>query len=303
MRSVITNEYIEKMTDILRNSFNRRVTMNRFMDKCRIPDGLEAKWRVSESKEQFLVRLFPILRKNREGQSAIIRMAYYLINLNTFPDLQGWDNSAKMIKIARDSVLKLKEYHKQQLEFLDRMEQIHKRQKEYEEKLKQLEENRQSLESFKDRLHDLSGRLGEDNAHYQFQKWFFDLMDFFNIANHRAYLYSSENDGWIKVDEIQYLISLKFSPGQASVLDIDHFYKNVTSQGINWMGLMISPAGYSRLAIEEASGVRTPLLLLDHNHIYLILNYLISPDNLVQKLRYLTKKSGDSYINPEKIIS
>ena len=54
MRSVITNEYIENMAKILSNSFNRRVTLNRFMDKCNIPNNLEARWKVTESKEQFL---------------------------------------------------------------------------------------------------------------------------------------------------------------------------------------------------------------------------------------------------------
>ncbi len=53
------------------------------------------------------------------------------------------------------------------------------------------------------------------------------------------------------------------------------------------MGLMVSISGYSSVAIKEASCDRTPLLLLDHNHIYAM---LIGTYSFADILRRVKKK-------------
>jgi hypothetical protein len=49
------------------------------------------------------------------------------------------------------------------------------------------------------------------------------------------------------------------------------FYHKVQEKADNTMGIMVSISGYSSTAIDAASGPRTPLLLLDHSHLYLLL--------------------------------
>jgi hypothetical protein len=37
------------------------------------------------------------------------------------------------------------------------------------------------------------------------------------------------------------------------------------------MGIMLSMSGYSDVAVSEASGRRTPLMLMDHRYVYFVL--------------------------------
>jgi 2,4-dienoyl-CoA reductase-like NADH-dependent reductase (Old Yellow Enzyme family) len=67
------------------------------------------------------------------------------------------------------------------------------------------------------------------------------------------------------------LVELKFTGTQADATDIDSFRAKIESKADNTMGVMVSISSYSSEAINEASGKKTPLLLLNASHIYLFL--------------------------------
>jgi hypothetical protein len=75
----------------------------------------------------------------------------------------------------------------------------------------------------------------------------------------------------VTVQGTTYLNELKFTTDQARAPDVDVFYHKVQEKADNTMGIMVSISGYSSTAIDAASGPRTPLLLLDHSHLYLLL--------------------------------
>jgi hypothetical protein len=53
--------------------------------------------------------------------------------------------------------------------------------------------------------------------------------------------------------------------------DIDIVRSKVLSKADNTMGIMVSMSGYSSVAVNEASRDKTPLLLFDYKHLYLLL--------------------------------
>ena len=88
----------------------------------------------------------------------------------------------------------------------------------------------------------------------------------------------------------------KFTTEQASATDIDTFYKKVTTKADNTMGIMVSISGYSSIALQEASGERTPLLLLDHAHIYMVLGGIMSLADVIERVRRHASQTGEAYL-------
>ena len=103
-------------------------------------------------------------------------------------------------------------------------------------------------------------------------------------------------DGTVTIDGTTYIVELKFTREQSDAPDIDSLNKKVTSKADNTMGIMISISGYSSVAIKEASGPKTPLLLLDHNHIYFLLNGSITLKELISRLRRHSSQTGEAYL-------
>lgn len=62
------------------------------------------------------------------------------------------------------------------------------------------------------------------------------------------------------------------------------------------MGIMISISGYSSVAIKEACGEKTPMLLLDHGHLYLVLSGIMSFAKVVERLRRHASQTGEAYL-------
>jgi|SRR5262245_16232984 len=149
MKTRLTPYYVNLVYDACLKSFWRKRALSKFLRQCGVADTFINGWDPQESKREFLDRLFAELPKSDRGRSALLRMATFLMDQDSFPDLQGWEDS-----------------------------------------------------------------------------------------------------------------ELKFTAEQASAPDIDSFYKKITSKADNTMGIMVSISVYSSVALEEASGNKTPLLFL-----------------------------------------
>ena len=62
------------------------------------------------------------------------------------------------------------------------------------------------------------------------------------------------------------------------------------------MGVMVSISGYSSVARQEASGERTPLLLLDHGHLYLVLGGIMGMADVIDRVRRHASQTGEAYL-------
>ncbi|HEY2930345.1 MAG TPA: hypothetical protein VGK99_01255 [Acidobacteriota bacterium] len=93
------------------------------------------------------------------------------------------------------------------------------------------------------------------------------------------------------------MIEWMFTAKQAAATDIDTFHKKVTTKADNTMGVMVSISGYSAVARQEASGERTPLLLLDHEHIYLVLGGMMGLADVVDRVRRHASQTAEAYLS------
>ncbi|WP_217358256.1 restriction endonuclease [Anabaena sp. UHCC 0187] len=268
------------------------------MQQCGVSESLLATWHGDETKRDFLSRLFPKLHESDAGQQVVVKIAYYLMEQTTFPDLKGWEDSSNMIQDAYTAVERLKAFYREQKEQIEKEISQEESQKLLREYQKKIAESQQSLEKLNEGLNNLSKELGTQGAGYKFQDWFYDLMRFCEIIHRKPYVQDGRQiDGSITVKDTTYLVELKFTRPQAGAPDIDIFRGKVETKADNTMGIMVSISGYSSVAINAASGNKTPLLLFDHGHLYLCLTGIMSFGDVIDRLKRNASQTGRAYLN------
>lgn len=297
MNQQLPSHFLDLVHDTLLKSFWRRRALLAFLRRHRISESFLASWDNSESKRDFLARLFPKLESSQKGPLVIKKMAISLAEQVKFPDLEGWEDSDAKIKAAAEAVDALKAY-------LERERHSAEEQKAQEEIKRVARERRekeisktQSLEKLSERLTQLSKQIGEQSAGYLFQDWFYDLIQYFEVVARRPYVSAGRQiDGSVTIEGTTYLTELKFTSAQAAVTDIDSLRAKLNDKADNTMAIMVSISGYSSTAIAGASGSKTPLVLMDCNHLFLLLNGGWKFDELVSRLRRHASQTGQAFL-------
>ncbi|MCL6688079.1 hypothetical protein M8R19_05055 [Pseudomonas sp. R3.Fl] len=297
MAAKITPRFIELTYEATLKSYWRKAALRKFLQSSHIAESHLATWAPDESKREFLDRTFTSLQKSDKGKAVIFEMVRALSELSSFPDLRNWEDSAQKIVDATKAVAELKAYLRAQ------DEEIRTERERSEAKTRAREERSKIQRSFTDksklqqRLDNLHRAVGTQQGGYDFQDWFYDLLDFCEVQNRRPYVSSGRQiDGSLTLDGTTYLIELKFTASQADATDVDSLRSKVDDKADNTMGIMISISGYSSVAVTQASGRKTALLLLDAMHLYLYLSGALSFADIVSRVRRHASQTGEAYL-------
>ncbi len=106
-------------------------------------------------------------------------------------------------------------------------------------------------------------------------------------------------DGSLTLDGTTYLVELKFEAHQAAATDIDSLKAKINSKADNTMGVMVAMSGYSSVAITEASGPKSALLLLDSSHVYMVLGGAGTLKEIIRRVRRHSSQTGYAYLPPK----
>ncbi|MDP1870817.1 MAG: hypothetical protein Q8K61_04230 [Gallionella sp.] len=293
----ITPHLVQLAYEAALKSFWRKESLRKFLRQSHVAESHLATWSPDESKRDFLDRTFAALQRSEKGKSVIGEMAIFLAEQTTFPDLRNWEDSVVKIQDASKAVVELKALIARQTEEIrsERERQAAKARAQDERAV--IQQQRTSLSELMQRLNELAPQMGTAPGGYAFQDWFYDLVAFTEIEHRRPYNTGGRQiDGSITVDGTTYLIELKFTADQAGGPDIDIFRSKVESKADNTMGVFISMAGYSSVAVKEASGKKSTLLLLDASHIYLVLTGGMRYLDVVRRVRRHASQTGESFL-------
>ncbi|MFQ5499807.1 MAG: restriction endonuclease, partial [Candidatus Zixiibacteriota bacterium] len=96
-------------------------------------------------------------------------------------------------------------------------------------------------------------------------------------------------------------IETKFTSQQTGAPDIDSFMTKIVRKADNTMGILISMAGFTKVAIKEASRDRTPMLLMDYSHFYsLILPSRMSLPEVIRRIKRHASQTGEAFLLVER---
>jgi len=296
----VSSHFVQLTQDACLKSFWRKPTLRTFLRQHHIAESMLSSWAGDETKRNFLVRLFDKLvgTKSDRASAIIIDMARSLAAQEHFPDLENWEDSPLKLKDAREAISRLRT-EVDRLNSTERDEaESQRRRSDAERRRQQTLAATQSLEQLKARLDALGQRIGTQEAGYEFQTWFYDLVDFFEIECRRPYTTDGRQiDGSLTLDGTTYLVELKFTANTTDAPEVDVFRRKVTSKADNTMGLFVSISGFTSTAKDAASGERTPLLVLDYQHLYAILTSAMTLSEVVGRIKRHAAQTAVAYLS------
>lgn len=297
MSQSLPSHFIDLVRDALLKSFWRKPTFRQFLSRHRVKDSFLATITSEETKRETLNRLFPKLEKTDEGRLAIKQMAVSLSEQIAFPDLMGWEDEALKVRDAKEAVATLKKYVKlvQADEAGERDRQ--KKRESAQNDRKQKAAEAASVGSLAAELINLVPAQGTPDGGYRFQDWFYRLVDLFEVECRRPYATGGRQiDGTITIEGTTYLVELKFTASPSNATDVDSLIAKLGNVADNTMGLMVSMSGYSSVAVNQASGKKTPLILLDASHVMLLLHSGWKFGELIARLRRHVSQTGEAFL-------
>lgn len=297
MAAKITPRLIELTYEAALKSYWRKNALRKFLRASHVTDSFINSWAEDESKRDLLDRLFHKLQTSDRGKAVIFEMSRSLSEQTTFPDLRNWEDSDEKIQNAHKAVQELKLYLKKQ----DIEIKSEKERKETQERARNEREKIQRSLTDKAKLqHNLDGlhsKVGTQQGGYDFEKWFYELLDYSEITNRKPYKSNGRQiDGSLTLEGTTYLVELKFTKEQSDATDIDSLKAKVNKMADNTMGVMISISGYSSVAINDASGSKTTLILLDASHLYLFLSGAMKFEDVISRVRRHASQTGEAYL-------
>ncbi len=302
MRVEVTPDLVELAYNAALACYWRKPALTNFLRSCGVEEKDSIFLNQQETKRQFLDRLFPKLQKTDGGLGIVARIALELSQKTAFPDLEDWEDKDFKIERAKRAVASLNEHiaHQEKRQEKAKAEAADLREKRIA--ANQVAKAVKDLDQLRNRLDELLKRLGTQQAGYDFQDWFYDLMDYNDIDNRRPYNHDGRQiDGSITVSDTTYIVELKFTAQQSGADDIDSLLAKVNTKADNTMGVMISVSGYSGPAIKGASFARTPILLMEFNHLNLQLVCGLSFQEIVTRLRRHASQTGEAFLSASNL--
>lgn len=302
MHERLPPHFVQLVWESAHKSFWRRQALHDFLRRCGIAESFLATWTREETKRDFLNRLFPRLESSEAGMRRINAIADSLAEQKSFPDLENWDETKRMKEEAHRAASALRLYLSKQAEKATAERSRTESRRRVAELREQQLRKQQDLLRLQDRLNALASQQGTQEGGYAFQDWFYDLVSYFEIQHRRPYKANDrEIDGSITIGDTTYLGELKFQQNPVGAPDVDVFRRKTESKADNTMGIMVSMSGYTGPAIKSASGERSPLLLIDHQHLYAVLGGVLRLDELVGRIRRGASQTGRAYHRLESL--
>ncbi len=294
---MVDSEFLDLIYDSALKSFWRIKALKRFLSSIGISDAFLTGNGEKERKRDVLDRVFEKLRKHPKGPAVFEAMATSLSERTEFPDLQNWEDSDDKIREATLAKLKLRKYLKRREDKRkDEKEQAAARERDAKRR-EEIAARNNSLSKLEHRFNELANKIGTAAGGYEFQEWFYDLLDFYEIQCRRPYTVDGRQiDGSVTVSGTTYLVELKFTQAQIGATDVDSLFRKVETKADNTMGILVSVAGYSSVAVKEASRAKTVLLLLDHGHLIAALRGTVDLVDVIERVRRHASQTGEAFL-------
>jgi len=290
--------FVELTQDALLKAFWYKPSLRIFLQQHGIAEGALAQWHADQSKRDFIRWLWPQLVKGEKVPGVILSMARSLAEMQDFPDLERKEDTKIRIPEAKEAITRLRKAVLSINETIRETKDAEQRRKVAFEQMSARIAAQLSIEKLAGRLTEITPHLGTQEGGYQFERWFYDLAVYFELEARPGYVASGRQiDGALTIDGTTFLIETKFTTTPIGSPDIDTFMAKIESKADNTMGILVSISGFNEGAKTSASKQKTPMLLLDHGHIFnLLLSGVMTLPQVVSRIKRHASQTGSSYL-------
>jgi hypothetical protein len=292
------NKYLIDLTyEAALKSFWRHAALKKFLLSVGVTNNIEQTSDVT--KRELLDCVFFNLQKTDKGKGIIFQMALALSEYLTFPDLRGFEGSESKTKDAQQAVQELKSYLDKQNDEIasERKRQATKDERRLEKaNIQRAQTDKTNLQ---ERLDAMFSKVGTQQGGYEFEEWFYELLSFCEEIKYKK-PYKTDGrqiDGSLTYEGTTYLVELKFTKEQSGVDVVDSLKAKVDKMADNTMGIIVSINGYSKVAISDASGRKTTLMLMDARHLYYFFTGAMKFGDIIARIRCHASQTGKAYLD------
>ena len=298
MNKRLTPSFIELTHDALLKAFWFKPTLRLFLQQHGVKESVLAQWNLDQSKRDYVDWLWPQLIKTDRGHEAILDMARSLAEMNHFPDLERKEDTKVRIPEAKEAITRLKVQVKKINATIEESTEAAERRKVARDEMAKRLTAQQSLVKLQEQLTILTRQLGTLEGGYAFERWFYDLAVYFELDARPGYKAEGRQiDGAITIEGTTFLLETKFTKEPIGSPDVDTFMAKIESKADNTMGLFVSISGFNAGAIRSASKPKTPMLLLDHSHIFsLVLRGVMRLPQVVSRVKRHASQTGQAHL-------
>jgi restriction endonuclease Mrr len=299
MNKKLSPAFVELTQDALLKAIWYKTSLRSFLLQHQIKESALAQWHADQTKRDFVLWLWPQLFKSEKGQNAILSMARSLAEMKHFPDLERKEDTKERIPEAVQAINRLRVAVSEINETIRETKAAEARRQTAREQSSIQRANQESLEKLQSALNTLTPKIGTQDGGYAFEKWFYDLAIFFELDARRGYKADGRQiDGALTIEGTTFLVETKLVNEPIGSPDIDIFMAKIESKADNTMGLFVSLSGFNDGAKHAASKRRTPMLLLDHGHIFnLIMRGVMTLPQVVSRIKRHAHQTGSSYLS------
>lgn len=299
MNKKLSPAFVELTQDALLKAIWFKGSLRLFLTQHQISESAIAQWQSDQSKRDFVAWLWPRLVRDEKGQNAILAMARSLAEMNHFPDLERKEDTKQRIPEAVVAVNRLKSAVAEINETIRETKASEARRKAAMEDTSRRQAAQQSLEKLQTALNGLTTKIGTQQGGYEFERWIYDLAIYFELEARPGYNAAGRQiDGAITIEGTTFLVEAKLVNEPIGSPDIDIFMAKIESKADNTMGLFVSLSGFNESAKKTASKNRTPMLLLDSDHIFnLVMRGVMTFPQVVSRIKRHAHQTGFSYLS------
>ncbi len=288
---------ISLIQEALLASFWFKRSLKAFLRRMHIRESVLGRLDAETTKREFIDWLFSKLENRGKSERLLELMANELAKQEAFPDLLNLEDSKVKQKQAVTAVANLRQYLERERRGRDDKRESRRRREEADKRRLATISYTATLTKLRSSLDALATELGQAKAGYRFQDWFGHLAELFEVPYKKPYRTKHrEVDGSVTIDGMTYLLSLKFTNSQSAPTDVSDLRDRVNRVADFTMGIMVSMSGFTKNAVQTASGPGTNLLLFDATHLYLVLSGAITLEDLVVRARRHASRTGEAYL-------
>lgn len=240
-----------------------------------------------------------LVEKEQEYQQVTLTLMLEVASMSSFPNIELIkDKEDRELRLAeaRRAVTRLGELTQS---YSDVLTERQKLEADEEARRAQTEAQRKftdEVEALRQRFLGLQSADDHQKRGKAFERLLTDFFALFDMEPRLAYdLEREQIDGSLSFDTDDYIVEARWRKEPVDRGDADIFAAKVRRKGKNAVGLFVSVAGFSKLALDQYREA-TPFIVMDGTDLYLALDQRVRLDDLLKSKKRHANETGNCYL-------
>jgi len=255
-----------------------------------------------EKKRETAGRLVDHLLEARY-QAVTIALMLNIAAMDSFPNLEGRDDSAQLISQAQRAVASLRTWTERHEALIDEHEQYAQDIAAAAAKAATSRAFSASIQALRDQFLAMHADASNPQARGKaFEGFLNELFGLFDLTPRAAYSLEREQiDGAFSFDTDDYILEARWWQEPIGREHLDVFKSKISRKGKNALGLYISVSGFTGDALQEYSA-STPFITIEGGDLIAVLEERVPLDELLRRKKRHANETGECYFPASRML-